>query len=58
MRRKLDMATESQHMSGLLGAHCCEARFGRMAGTILGVKATTVFCAKSRKVRIHSIAVD
>lgn len=38
--------------------HWEDARLGRMAGTILGVKATTVLCANSKKVRIHSIAVD
>ena len=35
-----------------------DARLGRIAGTILGMKATTVICANSRKVRTHSIAVD
>lgn len=34
------------------------ARLGRMAGTIRGVKATTVLWANSKNVRIHSMAVD
>lgn len=35
-----------------------EARFGKMAGTIRGVNEITVFWAKSKNVKIHSIAVD
>jgi len=61
MRCQFDMPTETSACFQLLppgNAHCWEARFGRMAGTIRGVNATTVLCANSKNVKIHSIAVD
>ena len=60
MSGKLDMPAE--HQLARIGSlswptHWGEARLGKMAGTMRGVKATTVLCANSKNVKIHSIAV-